>query len=226
MRRTLFSLLLKERDLLGWEAFCVHFAATGRQLARETGVRRLATASVGRTTFDRWTSDTWSGRPRSESAQILERMLGRTIEELFGPAPDATGSGAALESVASRIGSRWPTSTFLLPAGEPSGIWEISGRQRLDGTSAAVHLLPVVRRHEEAAVHGLDHDGRRELERFLRPARRGFPCAQPRSPCRRAVPLPGPTGPSRTACPHRPSRKVTSWRRLSQPFRWATGSFA
>ena len=54
MRRTLFSLLLRERKLLGWEAFCVHFAATGRELARETGIHRLATASVGRTTFDRY----------------------------------------------------------------------------------------------------------------------------------------------------------------------------
>lgn len=174
MRRTLFSLLLKDRNLRGWEAFCVHFAAAGRQLARETGIRRLATASVSRTTFERWTSDTWSGRPRSESAQILERMFGHSVEELFSPAPDARGSTEALESVAARIGSRWSTSTFLVPAGEPSGIWEISARQRLDGTSAAVHLLPVIRRREEAGVYGLDRDGMRDLERFLRPARRGF----------------------------------------------------
>ncbi|MYS33625.1 hypothetical protein K388_05966 [Streptomyces sp. KhCrAH-43] len=174
MRRTLFSLLLKDRDLLGWEAFCVHFAATGRDLALETGNRRLATASVGRTTFDRWSSGTWSGRPRGEAAQILERMLGHTIEELFSLAPEAGEPAAALESVAARIGSRWSTSTLLLPAGGPAGIWEISGQQRLDGTSAAVHLLPVIRRGEEASVHGLDQDGLRDLERFLRPARRGF----------------------------------------------------
>lgn len=174
MGRTLFSLLLKDRNLLGWEAFCVHFATTGRELARETGIHRLATASVGRTTFDRWTSGTWSGRPRSEAAQILEHMLGRTVEELFSPAPDESGPAAALESVAARIGARWPTSTLLLPAGGPAGIWEISGRQRLDGTSAAVHLLPIIRRGQEARLHGLDHDGLRNLERFLRPARRGF----------------------------------------------------
>lgn len=39
MRRTLFSLLLKERDLLRWEVFCVRFAAAGRELASETGNR-------------------------------------------------------------------------------------------------------------------------------------------------------------------------------------------
>ncbi|MFD3662875.1 hypothetical protein ACFWVF_20130 [Streptomyces sp. NPDC058659] len=174
MRRTLFSLLLKDRGLLGWEAFCVHFAATGRELAQETGNHRLATASVGRTTFDRWSSGTWYGRPRDEAAQILDRLLGRTVEELFSPAPDTGESTVALESVAARIGSRWPTSTLLLPAGGPAGVWEIAGRQRLDGTSAAVHLLPVIKRGEEADVHDLSQDGLRDLERFLRPARRGF----------------------------------------------------
>jgi hypothetical protein len=165
MRRTLFSLLLKDRDLLSWEAFCIHFTATGRELARETGNRRLATVGVGRTTFDRWSSGTWHGRPRGEAAQILERMLGQTVGELFSPAPDVA---------ATRLGSRWPTSTFLLPAGGPVGTWEIAGRERLDGTSAAVHLLPVTRQGEDADVRDLSQDGLRDLERFLRPARRGF----------------------------------------------------
>ncbi|GAA1237063.1 hypothetical protein [Streptomyces rhizosphaericus] len=173
MRRTLFSLLLKDRELLGWEAFCVHFTATGRKLADETGNRRLATAGMGRTTFDRWSSGTWYGRPRGEAAQILERMFERTIEELFSPAPNENESTMVLHSAAARIGSRWPTSNVLLPAGGPVGTWEIAGRQRLDGTSAAVHLLPVVR-HGDADVRGLSRDGPRDLERFLRPARRGF----------------------------------------------------
>ncbi|MYZ34313.1 MULTISPECIES: hypothetical protein [unclassified Streptomyces] len=163
MRRTLFSLLLKDRNLLGWEAFCVHFTAAGRDLARETGNRRLATASVGRTTFDRWSSGTWYGRPRGESAQILEHLLGQTIEELFSPAQPQ-------ELLATQIGSRWPTSNLRLPA----GVWEIAGRQRLDGTSAAVHLLPVTRRGEEANARDLSQDGLHDLEQFLRPARRGF----------------------------------------------------
>ncbi|MEV6581436.1 hypothetical protein AB0M92_25110 [Streptomyces sp. NPDC051582] len=174
MRRTLFSLLLKDRDLLGWEAFCIHFTATGRELAPEKGNRRLATASVGRTTFDRWASGTWYGRPRGEAAQILERMFGHTVEELFSPSPHASEPARGLESVPARIGSRWPTSNLLLPAGGPAGIWEIAGRQRLDGTSAAVHLLPVVRRGDEADVRDLSQDGLHQLERFLRPARRGF----------------------------------------------------
>ncbi|MFK4120018.1 hypothetical protein [Streptomyces longwoodensis] len=174
MSRTLFSVLLKDRDLLGWEAFCVYFAATGRELARETGNRRLATASVGRTTFDRWSSGTWRGRPRGEAAQILERMLGHTVEELFSLAPEAGELTPALKSVAAQIGSRWPTSTVLLPADGPAGVWELSGQQRLDGTSAAIHLLPVIKRGGEASAQGLSPDELRDLERFLRPARRGF----------------------------------------------------
>ncbi|MGD1220578.1 hypothetical protein AB9Q10_19360 [Streptomyces krungchingensis] len=174
MRRTLFSLLLKDRDLLGWEAFCVHFTAAGRELARETGNGRLATVSVGRTTFDRWSSGTWYGRPRGEAAQILERLLGHSVEELFSPAPSGSELPATLDVVATQIGSRWSTSNLLLPAGGPAGSWEITGRQRLDGTSAAVHLLAVTRRGEEASIHDLSQDGLRDLERFLRPARRGF----------------------------------------------------
>ncbi|MFD1829790.1 hypothetical protein ACFSJS_08940 [Streptomyces desertarenae] len=208
MRRTLFSLLLKDRDLLRWEAFCIHFTAIGRELAHETGNRRLATASVGRTTFDRWSSGTWYGRPRGEAAQILERMLGHTVGELFSPAPDATEPVAELQPAATRLGSRWSTSTLLLPAGGPVGTWEIAGRQRLDGTSAAVHLLPVTRQGEDADVSDLSQDELRDLERFLRPARRGFlvgvekrhddvnlyvrDAATARRP---ALPTPPPTGP-------------------------------
>lgn len=174
MRRTLFSLLLKERDLLRWEVFCVRFAAAGRELASETGNRRLATASVGRTTFDRWSSGTWFGRPRGEAAQILQRMFGHTAAELFSPAPDASGSSGTPEMAVARIGSRWPTSSLLLPAGGPTGIWDIAGRRRLDGTSAAVHLLPVTKRGESAHVRDLSQDGLHDLQQFLRPARRGF----------------------------------------------------
>ncbi|MFF7098188.1 hypothetical protein ACFY9A_38275 [Streptomyces rubradiris] len=174
MRRTLFSLLLKERDLLRWEVFCVRFAAAGRELASETGNRRLATTSVGRTTFDRWSSGTWFGRPRGEAAQILQHMFGHTAAELFSPAPGASGSSGAPELVVARIGSRWPTSSLLLPAGGPTGIWDIAGRRRLDGTSAAVHLLPVTKRGESAHVRDLSQDGLHDLQQFLRPARRGF----------------------------------------------------
>ncbi|MFF9458078.1 hypothetical protein [Streptomyces flaveolus] len=174
MRRTLFSLLLKKRNLTTWEAFCVPYTATGRELARETNNRRLATVSLGRTTFDRWSSGTWYGRPRGEAAQILERMFGHAVDVLFSPAPDASESPLSVGSVATQIGSRWPTSSWLIPAGGPAGTWEITGRHRLDGTSAAVHLLPVVRQGEEVNPEGLDPDGQRDLEGFLRPARRGF----------------------------------------------------
>ncbi|MEU7322575.1 hypothetical protein ABZ682_18745 [Streptomyces griseoviridis] len=106
MRRTLFSLLLRDRDLLRWEVFCVHFAVVGRELSRETGNGRLATASVGRITFDRWASGAWCDRPRGEAAQILESMLKHSIEELFSLAPEMAAAEAALMPVvdAPRLG--------------------------------------------------------------------------------------------------------------------------
>lgn len=170
MRRTLFSLLLKDRGLLRWEVFCVAFSAAGRELARETGNRRFATASVGRSTFDRWSSGAWYGRPRGEAAPVLERLFGHTVEELFSPAFD----GSETAEAGAWISSRWPTSNLLLPAGGPTGVWEIAGRRRLDGTSAAVHLLPVTSRGEVADIGDLDQDEMHDLNRFLRPARRGL----------------------------------------------------
>ncbi|MFF4648208.1 hypothetical protein ACFY09_37280, partial [Streptomyces sp. NPDC001389] len=174
MRRTLFSLLLQERRPLGWEAFCVHFAAAAAELARETGNRRLAAVTVGRTTFDRWSSGTWYGRPRGEAAQILEHMFGHTVDVLFSPAGGAEDLARPIIEAAERIGSRWSTSRLFLPADASAGTWELTGRQSLDGTAAAVHFLSVTRRGEDAGPQDMDEDGRHELERFLRPARRGF----------------------------------------------------
>jgi hypothetical protein len=174
MSPTLFSLLLKEQNLTTWEVFCVPYTATGRRLAEETNNRRLATVGLGRTTFDRWSSGTWFGRPRDEAAQILERMFGHPVDVLFAPAPGANEPPVAMGSVAKQVGSRWPTSSLLIPAGGPAGTWEITGRHRLDGTSAAVHLLPVTKHGEEVNPAQLDQDAQRDLEGFLRPARRGF----------------------------------------------------
>ncbi|MEU8779083.1 hypothetical protein [Streptomyces sp. NPDC048606] len=174
MSPTLFSLLLKEQNLTTWEGFCVPYTATGRLLAQETNNRRLATVGLGRTTFDRWSSGTWCGRPRGEAAQILERMFGRPADVLFAPTPEMHATSVAAGPVAELVGSRWSTSRLLFPAGGPSGTWEIAGRRRLDGTSAAVRVLPVVRRGEAVNAEGLGQDDRSDLEGFLRPARRGF----------------------------------------------------
>ncbi|GHE11951.1 hypothetical protein [Streptomyces alanosinicus] len=174
MRRTLFSLLLQERQLLRWEAFCVHFAASTRELAHESGNRRLASVTVGRTTFDRWSSGTWFGRPRGEAAQVLERMFGHTVDVLFSPADGSDSIAKPITEAAERIASRWTTSRLLLPADALVGTWELSGRQNLDGTSAAVHFLPVARCGDDTGAWDMNADGLHELERFLRPARRGF----------------------------------------------------
>lgn len=127
MRRTLFSLLLKDRNLTIWEVFCVPFTATGRELARETGNRRLATVGLGRTTFDRWSSGTWYGRPRGEAAQILECMFGYPVAVLFSPASDTSQSAVPVESVATRIGSRWPTSSCCSPRADPPALGNSRG---------------------------------------------------------------------------------------------------
>ncbi|WP_405735138.1 hypothetical protein OG607_42005 [Streptomyces sp. NBC_01537] len=174
MRRTLFSLLLQERRLYSWEAFCVHFAAAAGELVRETGRRRLASASVARTTFDRWASGDWYGRPRAEAAEILERMFGYSVDVLFSPAAGAVSMTRSSSEAAATIGRRWSTSRLLLPTSEPVGIWELTGRQTLDGTAAAVRFLPASRHGERVDLQGSGEEELQALEQFLRPARRGF----------------------------------------------------
>ncbi|MFM9540086.1 hypothetical protein [Streptomyces turgidiscabies] len=173
-RPTLFHVELKRRGWDDWEEFCVHFTVGARTLADRTGQRRLATASVGRTSFDRWAKPTYSGRPRAEAAQVLEHIFGYSVEELFSPARTSAELRQPPTEAAAVIADRWPsTSRLIMPAIGAAGMWELTGRDSLAGTAAAVQVMTATHREGSDEVHVLDPDG--GLKQFLRPtARRGF----------------------------------------------------
>jgi hypothetical protein len=173
----LFRVLLRERHWDNWVVFCSHFEKTARALARETHSARLAHVTVGRRTFGRWFKGEWQGRPQTEAAQVLERLLGFPCAELFAPVRDVSD---ARDSVHDRSGSqvsmviskRWPTSRLFLSSAEGvADLWELAGQNVLDGTTSAVHFLPAGRRDDAVSLHIEDTAA---LQRFLRPARRGL----------------------------------------------------
>ncbi|MCX4624549.1 hypothetical protein [Streptomyces albogriseolus] len=173
-RPTLFHVELKRRGWDSWEEFCIHFTAGGRALAELTGQRRLATASVGRTTFERWAQPTYCGRPRSEAAQILEHIFGHSTDELFSPARTPAELRQPTTEAAAVIDDRWPsTSRLIVPATGAAGMWELTGRDSLAGTAAAVQVMTAVHEEDGDEVRVLASD--EGLKQFLRPAaRRGF----------------------------------------------------
>ncbi len=176
-RPTLFRLLLQERHWDNWVVFCAHFEKTARELAKETNSPRLAGVTVGRRTFGRWFKGDWYGRPQTEAAQVLERLLGFPSAELFAPAPDVLDARKTVHDRSGLrasvvIGERWPTSRlFLSSAEDVADTWELIGRNVLDGTTSAVHFLPAARRGDKINLRAPDTGA---LERFLRPARRGL----------------------------------------------------
>ncbi|MBC7267677.1 hypothetical protein ACF09G_31340 [Streptomyces albogriseolus] len=173
-RPTLFHVELKRRGWDDWEEFCIHFSAAARTLADLTGRRRLATASVGRTTFDRWAKPDYGGRPRKEAAQILEHIFGYSVDELFSPAHTPAELRQPPTEAAAVINNRWAsTSRLIVPATGAAGMWELNGRDSLAGTAAAIQVMTAVRDEGDDEVRVLDPDG--GLKQFLRPAaRRGF----------------------------------------------------
>lgn len=173
-RPTLFHVELKRRGWDDWEEFCLHFRAGARTLADETGQRRLATAGVGRTTFDRWAKPDYGGRPRAEATQVLEHIFGYSVDELFSPARTPAELRQPPTEAAAVIDDRWPaTSRLIVPATGASGMWELTDRDSLAGTAAAVQVMTAVLDEESDEVRVLDSGG--GLKQFLRPdARRGF----------------------------------------------------
>ncbi|MEU1151499.1 transcriptional regulator, XRE family protein [Streptomyces sp. NPDC005918] len=175
-RPTLFRFLLMERRWDRWNAFCLQFEKAARSLAKEINAPRLASVTVSRKSFDRWAKGDWYGRPWPDTALILEHLFEVPCADLFRPAPDGmrmTGSeherGELRASLV--IAERWPTSRLFVSSGQTAGSWELAGRQVLDGTTAAVTFHPVTRSGTTAHV---DISDGRALDRFLRPARRGF----------------------------------------------------
>ncbi|WP_424892285.1 transcriptional regulator, XRE family protein [Streptomyces sp. XH2] len=178
MRPTLFRLLLQERRWDTWVVFCEQFEPMARRLAAETNCPRLASVTVSRATFDRWCCGEWYGRPRRDTARVLEALLGFSADELFSPAPETMQSrltqthdrGGLQASLA--ISRRWPTSRlFLSAAHEVADAWELQGRRLLDGTTTAVQFHPASVREGAATLQTGDLAS---LDGFLRPARRGL----------------------------------------------------
>ncbi|MFF7644109.1 hypothetical protein [Streptomyces canus] len=173
-RPTLFHVELKRRGWNNWEEFSVHYVDGGRTLAKQTGQRRLATARVGRTSFERWAKPDYSGRPRAEATQILEHLFGCSIDELFSPALTAAELRQPPTEAAAVIDDLWPsTSRLIVPATGAAGMWELTGRDSLAGTAAAVQVMTAIHDGDSDDVLVVDPAG--DLKHFLRPAaRRGF----------------------------------------------------
>ncbi len=173
-RPTLFHNELKRRGWDNWEEFAVHYVAGARTLAQQTGQRRLATATVGRTSFERWAMPNYNGRPRAEATQVLQYLFGRSIEELFSPARTPAELRQPPTEAAAVIDNLWPsTSRLIVPATGAAGTWELTGRDSLAGTAAAVQVMTAV--HDGGSDDVLVADPGGDLKQFLRPAaRRGF----------------------------------------------------
>jgi hypothetical protein len=176
-RPSLFRLLVEERRWSSWAVFSHHFEAAARDLARRTNSPSLASVTVGRRTFDRWFSGEWFGSPHREAARVLEELLGFPCEELFSPAPDVLNARKAVHDrgglqASISISRRWPTSRlFMSAAGDVADSWELTGRNVLDGTTAAVQFCSASCDGETVSISPPDAGS---LQRFLRPARRGL----------------------------------------------------
>ncbi|WP_327191113.1 transcriptional regulator, XRE family protein [Streptomyces xinghaiensis] len=176
-RPTLFRVLVQERRWDSWAAFCPRFEQAARLLAKETDSPRLAAATVGRRTFDRWVSGDWRGRPRSEAAQVLEQLFGFPCADLFSPAPDVLDAKATVQDrpglcASVLIGERWPTSRlFMAATRDVADTWELAGRQSLDGTTVGVQFHAASQSRGGVCIRPSDPA---TLEHFLRPARRGL----------------------------------------------------
>ncbi|MFE4829873.1 transcriptional regulator, XRE family protein [Streptomyces sp. NPDC056672] len=176
-RPTLFQVLLQERHWDGWVTFCARFEAAARELAEETNSPHLADVTVSKRTFERWTSGNWHGRPWPDAAHVLEKLLGFSCADLFRAAPDVMHAKAGVHDrgglrASVLIGQRWPTSRLFVSATEDvADVWELTGRQAMDGTTLAVQFNAASRAGDVIHIHAADT---RVLDQFLRPSRRGL----------------------------------------------------
>lgn len=81
--------LLVERHWHRYRTFTEHFIEAADQLARDTGQHRLSRLTVSPRQFDRWVYGEIRTLPRDGAQQVLERLLGHPIAELFAVAPEA-----------------------------------------------------------------------------------------------------------------------------------------
>ncbi len=91
---TLFRQLVQEKGWTTVQTFGAHFTAAARELAAETGERRLADVNVSRRTFDRWMSGDIKSMPQKDTRRILEHLFQQPVVRLFAPPPETDTSPA------------------------------------------------------------------------------------------------------------------------------------
>ena len=91
---TLFRQLIRERDWTTVQTFGAHFTKAARELAAETGERRLADVTVSRRTFDRWMAGDLKSMPQKDTRRILEHLFQHPVVRLFAPPPRTDASPA------------------------------------------------------------------------------------------------------------------------------------
>ncbi|MFE4829876.1 hypothetical protein [Streptomyces sp. NPDC056672] len=85
---TLFLQLITQRNWTLVETFNVHFAEAARQLADQTGEKRLTYIIVSQRSFERWTAGDLERLPQRDTRRILEHLLGEPAQRLFEPLDD------------------------------------------------------------------------------------------------------------------------------------------
>ncbi|MFD8609625.1 XRE family transcriptional regulator [Streptomyces sp. NPDC059631] len=91
---TLFRLLVQEKGWTTSQTFGARFTAAARELAAETGQRRLADVTVSQRTFNRWMTGDIKTMPQKDTRRILEHLLQQPVVRLFGPPSKAVITSA------------------------------------------------------------------------------------------------------------------------------------
>jgi tetratricopeptide (TPR) repeat protein len=100
---TLFRQLVQENAWTTVQTFGTQFTKAARELAAETGERRLADITIARRTFDRWMAGDLKSMPQKDTRRILEHLFHHPVTRLF----DAIGGadqGASTAAPAARSG--------------------------------------------------------------------------------------------------------------------------
>ncbi|MEU5958190.1 hypothetical protein [Streptomyces sp. NPDC047525] len=85
VRMTLFRQLAQNKHWTTLETFSTHFTDAARELAQQTGEKRLAGASVARRTFDRWMAGDLKQLPHRDTRNVLEYLFEQPVALLFAP---------------------------------------------------------------------------------------------------------------------------------------------
>ncbi|MEU6346508.1 hypothetical protein ABZ883_36795 [Streptomyces sp. NPDC046977] len=113
---TLFRRMVQERGWTTIETFSAHFSKAARELASQTGIRRLADVSVARRTFARWMAGELRGMPQCDTRMILEHLFQQPVALLF-----ATPDTADRATTRSPSTARLNAPLAALPQGSARG---------------------------------------------------------------------------------------------------------